>query len=691
MSSRPGAVAHGRIARGRGALAVAWALCLAAGPVWAGDADHLPPTPTVASPLAAQAALADSIRYAARVTDNNLMGITVTNYGFVGNNFVSRTPSMEYPLGTGYEHLVRGGLWFGARAVDDQGAFIGVVTGSVDGSQGSSAQQATEFTPASTEIKVRSTLPNSKYFSREAVSEQDQIGSFSDRPAKRAANNSEDHRPMGILVRQENYSWSFSDYQHLVIFHFVITNLGPPLADAWVGLYGELASGPKNSYSGWPPSSSTGPGGWFNKKWVQYDDSLRLFREHFCSAQPIPGGCSLNLVPAWVGMKLLGTGPQPIATKQVTLAAWSWSPGDTLRDEDTERYALMSAGTIQNLSASALQPQSGDPVELLAVGPFTQINPGDSISVDFALVGGEGLDNPFEMQEHARFAQRAFDRNYRIPTPPPSPQFKVVARNQEIDLYWDKSPEAVVDSTGPVPLDFEGYRVYLSESRSDVELRRALVAQFDVAGAPHDTTGFNTGFTAVQHDTVIDGQHYDYRYRVPALKNGFKYFAAVTSYDLGNVEIESLESGPTQNEILAVPGPAPGERSQHKVYVFPNPYRVEARWDRTAQVRDHYLWFANLPERCTVRIYTLSGDLVLEEPFDGASYRGAGARGVFDPSTVSGLDAPTLSGTTFAWNMITREGQAVATGLYLYSVEDRSTGEKTVGKFLIVKSDREGF
>ena len=37
----------------------------------------------------------------------------------------------------------------------------------------------------------------------------------------------------------------------------------------------------------------------------------------------------------------------------------------------------------------------------------------------------------------------------------------------------------------------------------------------------------------------------------------------------------------------------------------------------------------------------------------------------------------------------TREGQAVATGLYLFSVEDLGSGHVERGKFLIVKSDRE--
>jgi len=657
-------------------------LGLAAAGSAAADSDHL----GAATPASTQAILADSIAYRTKVTDNNLMGVTITNYGFIGNNFVSRTPSMEYPLGTAYEHLVRGGLWFGAQAVDDSGAFIGVVCGTVDGRQGSSAQQATEYTPASPTIQVRSALINSRDYSPKAVSEQDYLGDYSDRPARRAADNTENHRPMGILVHQENYAWSFSDYAHLVIFHYEIKNLGPPLANAWVGLYMELASGLKSGYSAWPPTSSTGGGlgGWFNKKWMVYEDSLRLLREHYCVGLPIPGGCNLSLVPAWAGVKVLGTGPEPIDTKQVTLAAWKWEPGSDVRDEDTERYALMSTGTIQDFSTVDLLPGSGDPVEVIATGPFPQINPGEKISVDFAFVGGA---QPEDIQRHARLAQRAFDRNYKVPVPPPSPRLKVIAHNNALDLYWDDSPEFVADSTSSIPLDLEGYRVYVGEDRNDLQ----RIAQFDLATPPHDTTGFNTGFGAVQHDTLMDGIHYKYRYRIPSLKNGFKYFCAVTSYDLGTSEIESLESGISQNKTLAIPGPAPGEKAKGTVYVFPNPYRVEAKWDQGRQVRDHYLWFTNLPERCMLRIYTLSGDLVFQTHFVGADYHGDSARGVFDPASELDVESPTLSGTTFAWDMITGQGQAAATGLYLYSVEDESTHKTTVGKFLIVKSDREGF
>jgi hypothetical protein len=106
-------------------------------------------------------------------------------------------------------------------------------------------------------------------------------------------------------------------------------------------------------------------------------------------------------------------------------------------------------------------------------------------------------------------------------------------------------------------------------------------------------------------------------------------------------------------------------------------------------VRDHYLWFVNLPVRSTLRIYTLSGDRVVERRFDGQTYRGESARGLYDPRQDLDTPPPALSGTSFAWDLITDRGQAAATGLYLYSVEDLESGNVERGKFLIVKSDRE--
>jgi hypothetical protein len=63
-------------------------------------------------------------------------------------------------------------------------------------------------------------------------------------------------------------------------------------------------------------------------------------------------------------------------------------------------------------------------------------------------------------------------------------------------------------------------------------------------------------------------------------------------------------------------------------------------------------------------------------------------RAIYDPARELDVAPPTLSGATYGWNLISTEGQAIASGLYLFSVENKDGGERQVGKFLIVKSDR---
>jgi hypothetical protein len=639
-----------------------------------------------AGPAAAQ------ISYKVRITSNNLVGLTTTNYGFFGNNFVSRSPSFEYPLGTGYEHLVRGGLWIGGLTLfSGTGEELRVSTAAVDGSQGSASASGTEYTPLGSQIVERSKLPNSPLYSPAAVSEQDFITEFADFPAKPTVTGGEDHAPLGIRIEQKTYNWSFSRFAHFVAVSLRITNTGPPLRDVWVGMYEEFASGPKNAYSSWPPSSSGGGtlGSWYNKKKMGYVPDARMITEHYCRSWALgEASCELHVVPARVGIKLLGIRPDTVANKQVTVYFANYAPGDTTRDEDAERYNLMSTGRVTPpdslLPGFSSDGDANDPVSLIAVGPFDEILPDSSITVDFAWVGGA---DQADLEANAAFAQLAFDFDYVIPEPPPSPRIAVVPSDGALDIYWDRSSELASDPTSPQPggLDFEGYRVYLGQDRGAL----SRIAQYDRV----DTTGFDTGLGAVAlADSVnIDGTWYHYRQRVGGLKTGFKYFAAVTAYDTGDDQIESLESGVTQNLLQTVPAPSPAEARGRRVTVFPNPYKVEAQWDAGRVVRDHYLWFANLPERCTIRIYTLAGDLVKTFAFDGATYDGSSARGVFNPGSEAALGAPELSGSLFAWDLITDQGQAAASGLYLYAIEDAQSGEIQRGKFLVLKSDREGF
>lgn len=641
------------------------------------------------APLSAQRVIPPHAKFDQDTANGNAVAMTVTNYGFYGNNFFNRAPSLEYPAGRGYEHLVRGGLWVGAHAQDGTGAFTGVVTGTVDANQGPTSPEGSEFTPSTRSSLKRSTQPVSPYFDRTSVSELDVVSDYDDFTPTIAAANTEPHRPMRLQIRQETYQWNFAEFRNILFVHLTIKNTGPILRDAYVGIYNEFASGRKSAYTLWPPGSGdvTGDGSWYNNKWFVYDPPQKLLREHYCDQMVTYGdvtNCILQRAPYWIGLRFLGAKSlvEDTTSKALTVAAWSWAPGSQFRDTDFERYALMSSRTIQPLDGDSLRPGTGDPVAILTVGPFPVIYNDSTVTVDFAYVGGAEVP---DIQSNSNFAQFAYDHDYVLPVPPPAPRIKVVPSKNAATIYWDNTPESAFDITSPDPNDFEGYRIYAGTDPDTL----ARVAQFDERTAPNDTTGFNTGFDAIRLDppVVIDGVTYHYSFQVSGLRDGFRTFLAVTGYDIGNSQITSLESGfSALNRVAAIPGPSPGERSGDPV-VFPNPYRVEARWDAGKNTRDHYLWFTNLPPRCTVRIYTLSGDLLLEKEFDGATYAGEGTRGVFDPA--SGLGKPALSGTTMAWNMITREGQAIASGLYLFSVENAANGDTKRGRFLVVKSDRE--
>jgi hypothetical protein len=645
----------------------------------AGD-DHLPVPDRYGASQVGSTNDSAKVVYATGVMNGNKIGLTLTNYGFIGTNFANFGPSFEYPLGSGHTHMVRGGPWIAGVSFDTT-AFKGVSIAAQDGAAGENTAtpkaRVGEFTPTMDYLISRSKLPNNRKYDPHSISELDFITSFTDLPADPVR----DHRPLNISVTQYNFEWSFSDYAHFVIFHYVIRNVGPPLRDVWVGMYDELASGNMKNFSSLPPGGS-----WFSKKQIGWVDSLSMITERYCQARPFPAACRYDLVPEMVGVKLLGVHPgnwRDTLDKQVTFTSWTYSPGAPWRDEDSLKYAIMSSGRKQvvNPLPDSLAPVTGDPVTLLSVGPFATINPGDSISVDFAYIGGLSLA---ELAKRAVVAQRAYDLDYIVPVPPPSPRLKVVVRDHAIDYYWDDSPESFSDPTSPINLDFEGYRVYIGESRDTLQ----LMAQFDLATPAHDTTGFNTGLPRLSQPVEIDGVLYHYKYTADRLRDGFKYYAAVTSYDLGTPDIESLESGLSQNEVMTVPAPSTAEASGRGVTVFPNPYRVEASWDRRRDARDHYLWFANLPARCKINIFTLSGDLIYVTDFNGATYDGRNARGIYVP----GSDLPSLmSGSTFGWDMITRRGQAAATGLYIWSVEDQGTGKRQTGKFLLVKSDRESF
>ena len=167
-------------------------------------------------------------------------------------------------------------------------------------------------------------------------------------------------------------------------------------------------------------------------------------------------------------------------------------------------------------------------------------------------------------------------------------------------------------------------------------------------------------------------------------EKGVENYIAVTAFDRGipDRELGSLESGKDGNRITIFPGPSAASNMDN-IYVVPNPYLGQSKFDGRRDKdekgdRSKRIWFVNLPEHCTIKIFTLAGDLV-----DVIEHNGEYVEDIINPSkaTYTGI-AP--SGM-HAWDLLSKNDQIIASGVYLYSVKDHDTGNVKVDKFVLIK------
>lgn len=168
---------------------------------------------------------------------------------------------------------------------------------------------------------------------------------------------------------------------------------------------------------------------------------------------------------------------------------------------------------------------------------------------------------------------------------------------------------------------------------------------------------------------------------------GIEYYVAVAAWDRGmpSLNIPVLESAKDADANMKIffPGPS-GKSNLDDIYVVPNPYTGFSKFDGKRDTDDdgdksRRLWFVNLPNKCKIKIWTLAGDLVDEINHDGDTYHE-------DIITVSKAAAQAqASGGIHAWDLLSKYNQIIAPGVYLFTVIDDDSGDKKVGKFVIIK------
>ncbi|RKZ29489.1 hypothetical protein DRQ33_08760, partial [bacterium] len=314
--------------------------------------------------------------------------------------------------------------------------------------------------------------------------------------------------------------------------------------------------------------------------------------------------------------------------------------------------------------------------------------------------------------------------DYQGPAPPPAPDIKVETGENSITIYWTgEDIEDVKDKITGI-YDFEGYRIHIAEANLDqyfVPLKqfdKVDFLQYDRIVVMENEEG-DSVFTGIYNDdAVYDDSLYSveivtsanehirdsvdlvpepisynmgmpptvekqfegddtmktyYYYTIENLLPGDDKYVVVTSFDYGQPSraLEELESSRTKYARWIVPAGA--SIADNKVRVVPNPYRVDHDYSKYWEYSYTGTWseysrklrFFNLPARCIIRIFTLDGDLVQTLHHDDDA----------DGSMVGAED----------WNLVSRNDQSIASGIYIFSVEDKTGGEDQIGKFVIIK------
>lgn len=400
------------------------------------------------------------------------------------------------------------------------------------------------------------------------------------------------------------------------------------------------------------------------------------------------------LAPGFVGIRLLYSTPDNTG-QDTRVNKYGWSAGSNTIDlsgpftgkgllkdkyavlEDPAKATNFVAGPFDNIFMRKSRMWS-----MMSLGPWT-ILPGDSIVIAWAeIVNGvdykTALDtskvvNVLDAQSRAAFRlsadkayftyqQKLAGNGFNHPDPPAAPSFTV-------DYY--KGPDRLAanvitfgNETELIPdpddntLDLAGYNVY----RSDF-----------LPIGPWDKIA-----TITKGDTKFyDNAKQKYVFIDSSAKIGTSYYYAVTAYDTGKAswpvdptaifpDTKTNKVAPLESSIFANRLVRPflttfaSTGGVSDVKVVPNPFVLgDAYSSLGSPGSSDLIQFVNIPNPCTIRIYTIRGDLV---------------------KTIRVSEG---AGAITSWDQVTDYGLYVESGVYVFHI-DSPFGTKT-GKFAIVR------
>ncbi len=357
---------------------------------------------------------------------------------------------------------------------------------------------------------------------------------------------------------------------------------------------------------------------------------------------------------------------QPYAMPHATIVGDLWGRRDvvlkqTYRGDDTRGRFPPDAIT----AGFATSPEKG-PMRFITTGPYELTkdkaqNRYDSLTFVYAVgVGGiswdladsvgrlwaqgqisdsvkdawvlRGRDSLSKVMDRANWAWDHITKGLGIPAPPPPPDIEVISGPSRITVRWSyPDPSYFMDPETGVD-DWYAWRVYRKRGTF-------------LVNDPNDQK------SGARWEMVYETRDRNEQTYVDlGVQRGVDYYYAVTAVDNGTQNTTGIEPGQklessryvTRSQLPAVAF-RPGLDESGKVRVVPNPATVAAGRALAAGTPNKISFF-NLPVKCTLRIYTETGDLVRSFQHYGTA--------------------------DHEWDQRTDENQYVSSGIYVLAVTD---------------------
>jgi hypothetical protein len=514
----------------------------------------------------------------------------------------------------------------------------------------------------------------------------------------RKTGTGDDRRWLRAHVEMRGMAWTGELYQDFIVWHFVIRNIGTaPITGMRIGIHSDF---------GYLPYTFNQNGYHDDRHYFEPATQLAYGTAAVISElDPRTGGALDASQIAWSGsLPLRMPGPTRRAKTYDAFHFWvdaTTSKGNGASKELYFRYNLANLydprdsdkdgvdddfnmdgvpDTLEGLDGR-YTASGADGLQVLGSDSLT-LAPGQSDTLIFATVFGMTRAQLFK---NCARALTLYHSGWIPVKAPEAPAVEIKAGDGRDTVYWSRVSE--------LESKFEGYKIYRSVDGGVIwgtdkftdfsgTTRYIPLAQYDridqIAG--HYTSlpefawfdlGSETGLprtkvvTAEDQLTIFKPGDTVRVFVDDQVINGMRYRYYVAAYDTGNGITGPLENTPASdpkvgtNTVEVVPRAPTATNSVSQVRVVPNPYVVASGWE---QGKEHQVQFTHLPERATIRIFNVAGELVRTLDHSAAS-----------------APAPSIE----PWDLKNENNQLVAAGLYFYHLD--SPVGSTRGKFIIIQ------